>query len=1459
MAGEKRLFVIGIDEYGHGFHRKLQNAALDAKRFAGILQDKYGFKEATSPLYNKEATMLSIRKSLSDLAASCIEDDVVVVYYAGHGIQHPDSLAGYWVPYDADENAHTYLDHSTVINDLRKIRAKHVLLISDSCYSGTFISQTRGSAMVLNTDELEALDSRWIFVSGDEETVSDGEPGKGSPFSKSLCDFLQQNNKTAVPAWELFDAVSRMTQELTRNTTKQVPQSDSMRFGHKGGQMVFRLAVQEPNANLEFAKPGILFTLPVNPALEFYMPRSLSAVNVDPDSFDRFFEMQVERTYLDELMETQRRLIILGAAGMGKSIELLYRAEKWNVSGEDRRAIFTRFNTYTGQDIEAILPVNWQEVSPTDLYLFFDGLDEIQPVNFHTAVRKLSDFQARHPLIGIIISCRTNFYELPINGFSGTLPGFEVFHLNDINYGEIIKHAQEKYELNGEAFLESVHENGFSDIVQKPFFMRVLLEHYKNTNDLHISRTVIMENALLAGYTGNKEHFYSTGQTLSKAQTFLLLEKIAFVLEVRGKNFLTDEEMVTLFPKPEEYELCRYLPAFSRDEVREQWIYDHNNIQEYLASRVLAKQPLEELIKLISSEIAGERRVKPTWVNTLSFLISTGEKALIGPLLEWLAETDREVIVRFEPDRIDNKQRESLFRSIYDYYRDHGMWLHSNKFTDRELARFGNSIGSLSYLLEQLNGDGSERNNRLNALSVLRHFRIGEFIDKADAIRAAILSLLDHKDLEPQDIYSIMNTLYRLNLNDYATIKAMVERFGQRKNQYIRAGLYNLIQHSNDPDSFVSIYLDGLDITELDAPDDDRGGVMLMDESITLTSGLSGLNSPVAINMVFEKFNTNKYHSYLYLSDYTEVMEKLLKKAISCFFGEDYIYDSILKLFHLESTHHRSKIIHAILEFFNATGTLLRALRDTWENPQLQTYEKGEAFSDLVSFDILKELLNDFAAAGRKEDISEIHGLLVWHTRSDEEKEQLLSLVEQIGKEQAGLELERPVLRDWGAIHRQREQASFDMLFETDQMIAEVNRVFEELGKEKLTRDDLYNYRKTFNELPENRFNNSALLVIGELMHGDKEVSLEIVNEWLSLYDVQIDFRINHIHAKLSNQPNLKITDAQKNMISDWCIANKDAYRKNWYFLQRLKIELPEEQLLELSSHTNFSHETKLKIAGNIEQLAVFVNKEKLSQRVLENLAKPGNDVLSWIMNAGYALRNKLKDGYSLIIDYLQASAEIDYSLDEVLNYWFEQTGDRERLKTLVRDVPAINLRWRGIRLLEELGGEEVFLNEQLTAVMVKDDEDLEDRIFAANHLLRLNDMNALAFLVERITKHPHVPFDFRVNLGTISYLRDVAAIPMLLQLLLLAKQPDFKIDPFNNLESPVLSGLFHIGTHSPGNFLAVKTALLAFMTQYSEVLPNLQYLVFNIANMEDELRKKYSEDISIVEALAEYQRFTGR
>jgi len=244
-------------------------------------------------------------------------------------------------------------------------------------------------------------------------------------------------------------------------------------------------------------------------------------------------------------------------------------------------------------------------------------------------------------------------------------------------------------------------------------------------------------------------------------------------------------------------------------------------------------------------------------------------------------------------------------------------------------------------------------------------------------------------------------------------------------------------------------------------------------------------------------------------------------------------------------------------------------------------------------------------------------------------------------------------------------------------------------------------------------------------------------------------------------------------------------------------------------------------------------------------------------MNAGYALRQNLKDSYGAIVDFIQNHHKDEYSLNEVLRLWLEKTNDINRLKNLIESVPTSQIRWHAIRLLEDLGGHESFLQTILTQIMENPEEELDDRIFAANHMLPYDNQQALEFLADRILTHPETSFDYRINLGNIAKLKSTNAIPVLLDLLTFAKQPEFKFDVFNDLESPALKGLFAVGTQSTENFLEVNAALRQFIDQNTGKLPNINYLNFTISNMDEELRKKQATELNIGAALEEYKRFT--
>ena len=208
--GEQWLFVIGIDEYGDDSGwQKLHCAVSDAKALRDALRSRYHIDQVFE-LYNREATWGRIDERLRWLAKHTQQDDGVLIYYAGHG--HLDKLTklGAWVPADGDRTPRSWMASTYIRRLLGSMTAKHVLLISDSCFAGDFF-RTRG-------DHVETIDepyyrrkyrlqSRQAITSGGLEPVMDSSLDGQSPFAYYLLRTLARNQKPYLVPRELFDGL----------------------------------------------------------------------------------------------------------------------------------------------------------------------------------------------------------------------------------------------------------------------------------------------------------------------------------------------------------------------------------------------------------------------------------------------------------------------------------------------------------------------------------------------------------------------------------------------------------------------------------------------------------------------------------------------------------------------------------------------------------------------------------------------------------------------------------------------------------------------------------------------------------------------------------------------------------------------------------------------------------------------------------------------------------------------------------------------------------------------------------------------------------------------------------------------------------------------------------------------------------------------------------------------------
>jgi formylglycine-generating enzyme required for sulfatase activity len=194
-VGDFHLLVIGVDEYLHW--PRLKSAVRDAQAVTRMLQEEYSFEpKRVIGLYNAEATLRRIEGALRKLAQELKEDDSLIVFYAGHG--HCDELTGMgsWIPVEADRDATTWLDNARIKALLRAAKARHILLVSDSCFAGDFFQQPREGLPAITDDYVRRAFgkvSRQVITSGALEPVVDEGIGGHSWFTHYLLRELREN------------------------------------------------------------------------------------------------------------------------------------------------------------------------------------------------------------------------------------------------------------------------------------------------------------------------------------------------------------------------------------------------------------------------------------------------------------------------------------------------------------------------------------------------------------------------------------------------------------------------------------------------------------------------------------------------------------------------------------------------------------------------------------------------------------------------------------------------------------------------------------------------------------------------------------------------------------------------------------------------------------------------------------------------------------------------------------------------------------------------------------------------------------------------------------------------------------------------------------------------------------------------------------------------------------------
>jgi len=237
--GKKYAVIIGINSYKNGIN-PLKTAVNDAKAVEKILKEVYGFE--TILITDNLATKDYILETIESIAKKVKANDQMLIYYGGHGYFEKQTDTAYWIPSDAKSDSFVKGIKSKDISDLLKMsESKQVLIVSDSCYSGTmdrdnsiqWKSQSDTRASFLQKQLYEK--SRVLLSSGGNEPVSDGY-GEHSIFAKYFIKKLKEFEKDIFTAEELYISYK---EPISGNSSQTPEYKGITASGHESGDFVF--------------------------------------------------------------------------------------------------------------------------------------------------------------------------------------------------------------------------------------------------------------------------------------------------------------------------------------------------------------------------------------------------------------------------------------------------------------------------------------------------------------------------------------------------------------------------------------------------------------------------------------------------------------------------------------------------------------------------------------------------------------------------------------------------------------------------------------------------------------------------------------------------------------------------------------------------------------------------------------------------------------------------------------------------------------------------------------------------------------------------------------------------------------------------------------------------------------------------------------------------------------------
>lgn len=1133
---------------------------------------------------------------------------------------------------------------------------------------------------------------------------------------------------------------------------------------------------------------------------EPHIPRNVATP--DDSIIDAFNEKEV--SLVDSILRYQY-VAFLGWGLSGKSIEMTYAAHELSSDNYSYHVFFFSMGLYKGQDIDLLISdINLRPSQ--QIILFLDGLDEVQPEFYNSAILSIRDFKARYPDIRLVVSCRNNAYLDEEDTEHSTLPGFTVIKIRELSHNSRYNYLKALSKFDFEDFNKKMEVSNLESLLGTPYYLIKFANQFIASGRIFKNKGELFEETIEQGIKDDIKKYYLTGRKEKQKTLRSALDKLAFVMELRGQNFFTSEELEAIFVNKEEDLLLitQNGKLIEGDIAKGTWKLFHHNVQEYLTAKVLSSSNFSEIKDLVTVDDKNEL-IRPSLVNTISFLIGMLPKdsELRKQMIDLLTKSEPALFMKFEADYLNDDLRINIFKKIFEYYKATQRPINMRKFELRDLASFSQVKTNIGYLINELKNSNTE-NDKFNALDILMFYDFTDFpLQSYELENLLVLMLNTANDGVKFKIIKLLTNHFDY---DQKSFRFIFDDLKDNPNTHLRAMLFWSINRFNLEFEYCDFILNQAEFLVIEEHNSStsEGSVSRSGTEYEMIKECLGklddlLSIKLKVVLIKDHFNAFRYSISL-----CEVISSVLKQAEK-YSSEKSIIDPIIDIYiaGLKSSSIDTAANDMWIVYFRSTNQLLNVCKRLIADFGGIVYINAKALAHICDQDCLTYLASEVS----NKNISIEHAeSFQWYIRN--QAPEMVKAFNLAVDDSISLALPEEI--DFKKIEEDKLELELRCIFKHQSFIDEVGELFTKSGKVSLSYKDLELVQTDDRVMGQFYY---WLFNSFDYKSGDREYTLQEVLTFES--NRSSELMPSRIYDLIKGKSSIKLSVEQIDQVRNWCLLvednldfEKDEIMSNYrimkysdeilfaYFARRFEFDgFKTKTYLNMLSHYDGSSS-----GDKIHQFIMsFVKPSLVTKKILRNLIDGKIRGMVLLDHVEYVMKFQCNGAAEPLLDYLKKRHV--YNWAKVLDGYLAVGGSSDELYQLLPTIEDSNL-YSLVNVLLEIDPAKLYIGLKDLFNNQSDDR----KLVLTKYLVRLGDIDAFEYYVDVIKNSAKVPDILSIHSPIqVSFSEPFAKTCLSLFEYTFAKRLDF--DMMNNPFSIAVNIFRSMATDYP-NFQNFKVAI---------------------------------------------------